>query len=627
MDSIYRQSISARLRWSYLISSTLPLLIVGALLIVLNFRAQQRMVYNEQVSQATRAARDISAYISGVEARVLRLGQMLHNDTPLEQLELTASDLNALALLTLVVLDANGETIAYFPQDQAFSAQSADTYFDDPLILSALQGRGGRSDIRRTDGGQAIFTTVLPLRNRGVVTGVIRADVNATPIEEALRPLSARLDTVTYLINDQREVMLSSTTSGWKPATDLAALFESGAEIAQYDSGNGQTVVGARASISPSNWWVIVEQPARVAFANVRRSVLLLALLVTVAGLLALGVGLWQAQKILRPLKDLREGAIKLGAGQLEHRINVQSTDEMGQLAQTFNQMAEHLQASLSEIEHQNDRLRNGLILARDIQLGLLPTSPPWNHKMLSVQARSIPAYEVGGDFYSYLALPNDHAAIAVGDISGKGVAAALLMALTSSMVESQARNVEMPSEVFRALNDVLSPRLKSNRMNAALIYAVFNLQAHTMTVANAGMIAPFLIRAQHADSPMSCELIEVGGLPIGSLPYAFYQDVTVNLAPNDTILFLSDGVVEAKNEKGELFGFDRLEAAITDVPISQDPAVLVTLILQRVQEFIGQAEQHDDITIVAVRPTLLPKTTHEYDTSTTMQAVPLHMS
>src|SRR5207244_10549461 len=153
-------------------------------------------------------------------------------------------------------------------------------------------------------------------------------------------------------------------------------------------------------------------------------------------------------------------------------------------------QRAEHLQESLAEIERRNERFQRGLAMARDIQIGLLPAGPPWNGDMIEVYARSIPAYEVGGDFYTYLALPEGRAAIAIGDISGKGVGAALLMALTSSAVEAQGRELQHPAEVLSALNQLLAPRLQASHMNAALLFAVIDPQKRMLHVANAGMIA-----------------------------------------------------------------------------------------------------------------------------------------
>jgi serine phosphatase RsbU (regulator of sigma subunit) len=236
--------------------------------------------------------------------------------------------------------------------------------------------------------------------------------------------------------------------------------------------------------------------------------------------------------------------------------------------------------------------------LARDIQIGLLPDRPPWNGEEIAVYGRSIPAYEVGGDFYSYLAMSEGRAAIAIGDISGKGVGAALLMALTSSAVESQGRQIEHPAQVLTVLNNLLAPRLRANHMNAALLFVVIDPHQRTLRVANAGMIAPVLV------TEGGSHFIEVGGLPLGSFAGAVYQEQVVPFEPGDSLLLLSDGVVEAHSQAGELFGFERLEATIAEAR-PDDVRDMVELVLERVQEHMGNMEQHDDITIVAVRPSV----------------------
>lgn len=587
---------------------------------------------NAQISLATRAARDISAYISNIETQVLRFGQNMQDMSP-EQLQLAAQGLlqmNSPDLQELVIFDANGMVIRRFGHRTINNLAAPRNTSSDALIGAALQGRGGRSSIYRTDDEQILFTTVMPLRRQGTVIGAISATISAARINQLLRPLdSEQLSITTYLLNERHEVMLS-TAPEWHSPPGLDTMFNTDAQISEYDGGDSKRMIGARAVVNPVNWWVIAEQSTHQAFISVWRSVALLALLVVIVGIGALSLGLVQAETIVRPLAALQAGALELGAGHLDYRIRVDRADELGQLAQTFNTMADQLQRSLSEIAQQNERLRHGLMLARDIQVGLLPTSPPWNDHALEVYACSIPAYEVGGDFYTYLVPGKDQAAIAVGDISGKGIAAALLMALTSSMVESQARVASQPSAVFQALNQTLSPRLKSNHMNAALLYAVFDLQQHTMTVSNAGMIAPLLVRIGKAASNQSqntvqptCQLIDVGGLPIGTLPNAVYHDTTVMLEPGDMVLFVSDGVVEARSPGGDLFGFERLEQLITSATDLHALVHLVALIKEQVQEFMGTAEQHDDITIVAVRPGLR-STTLAADTLPDAIAVPL---
>ncbi|MBC8163287.1 MAG: SpoIIE family protein phosphatase, partial [Roseiflexaceae bacterium] len=430
--------------------------------------------------------------------------------------------------------------------------------------------------------------------------------VASTPILDELRSSTQGTNSIAYLIDT---TTTAAVLDDGRPRFTLpdqhAQLFARTGDVQEYAGARDVSVVGATNLVVPmsgvaTNLAVVVEQPAGVAFADLRRSLWVLALVIVLVDGLVLIWAIRQARLITEPLKALRSGANLVGSGHLDHRIGVTSADELGEVATAFNQMTGHLQQSLAQIEQQNEHLRQGLALARDIQLGLLPDLAPWGSDELVVFARSIPAYEVGGDFYTYLALPEGRAAIAIGDISGKGVGAALLMSLTSSAVESHGRELEHPAEVLSALNRQLAPRLKANHMNAALMFVVFDARARQLRVANAGMIAPMLI------GEAGSHFLDVGGLPIGAYAGARYHEITYDLQAGDTLLLLSDGVVEAHNASGEMFGFDRLETLLNDARPLGDVRVVVELVVAEVQAFIGDAEQHDDITLVAVRPAVL---------------------
>lgn len=629
-----QQSIGTRLHWSYLISSTLPLILVGVLLILLNFYTQRDRVYNEQILLSTQGVRTISTYVSSIEAQLLSTSQSMDENTSVEEWEFAIREVinaNFPNLKEISVFDTAGiEMMRFASSDMDFSEPLKPT--DDPMVELALNGLGRRSNIFEDDDGSQVFLTTIPLRNvQRKSVGVIRAKVSTNPILQSLRLLGRTNDSIAYLVNDKHEMMLEGSTTDWTPSENLPDILGSEEQYLQYQQDNSRVlaykrnnkerVLVAISPITPGTWSVIVEQPVKIAFGNVWNTMLLLGVLVSVVGLIALGWGLFQANSILQPLRTLREGAESLGSGQLDHRIKLYTRDEMEQLADTLNQMAERLQVSLSEIAEQNRNLREGLRLARDIQMGLLPSKTPWDNSVLTVHSCSIPASEVGGDFYSYLSLSHNHIGISIGDISGKGVGAALMMALTSSMIESQARQFHNSADVLAGLNQLLYTRLRTNHMNAALIYAMFDVGTQTMMIANAGMISPLLIRrnSQHQDSEKfpneylehhagdyyTCGFLDVGGLPIGSISEIMYHNITVQLFPDDTLIFMSDGIVEAHNEKGEMFGFERIEQIFDGVQNMKDVSNVVDHILTIVKDFIGNAEQHDDITIVAVRPGL----------------------
>jgi serine phosphatase RsbU (regulator of sigma subunit) len=261
--------------------------------------------------------------------------------------------------------------------------------------------------------------------------------------------------------------------------------------------------------------------------------------------------------------------------------------------------MAARLQESHAQIESQNESLRKGLDLAREIQIGLLPDRVPWDAQLLTVYGRSIPAAEVGGDLYLFVDTRVQYrGAIAIGDISGKGIPAALMMALLSSAVEVQAREVERPAGLLTILNGQLSGRLKASRMNAGLLYMLIDLEHASLAVANAGMISPLLLR----DGKV--EFLEVYGLPLGS-GLGRYSELKMQLQPGDLVLLISDGIVEARNAGGELFGFERLEQTVNEHLAAAHPGLLVDVLISRVEAFMDSAHQQDDMTVVLIQPNL----------------------
>jgi len=609
-----RTSIANHLRWTLLLSSVVPLLIVGALLIGLNAGAQQRSVYNDQIDLATRIERDISRYVDGLRTQIDLFALKVRPTTPHDQLTVLAKDLvdrNYPHIIQFSVLNGAGQERLRMLKLLAIADDELLNRGGESGVLLALrEGKSSYTPIRRNADGVRSFILTMPIRNDGsTVVGVVRAELNAEPIAQELLVAIANSKSYPYLIEAASGVVLiDDGKPDFTPPSAIGRLLIAPNGVDQYRGARNQDVIGAMVSVvlrdgqDVTNWAVVVEQPSAAAFASVRNSALLLALLVILMGALALLIAFRQAQRFLGPLKALRTGALALGAGELSYRIEPLGDDEMGDLAQTFNGMAEHLQESLDEIEQQNVRLRRAMALARDIQIGLLPDRPPWNGEEIAVFARSIPAYEVGGDFYSYLAMSEGRAAIAIGDISGKGVGAALLMALTSSAVESQGRQVEHPAQVLTVLNNLLAPRLRANHMNAALLFVVIDPRERTLRVANAGMIAPVLVTARGS------HFIEVGGLPLGSFVGAVYQEEVVSFTPGDSLLLVSDGVVEAHGPGNELFGFERLETTIAEARPG-DVRELVELVLERVQQHMGDMEQHDDITIVAVRPDIAQHT------------------
>jgi serine phosphatase RsbU (regulator of sigma subunit) len=273
----------------------------------------------------------------------------------------------------------------------------------------------------------------------------------------------------------------------------------------------------------------------------------------------------------------------------------------------TEQKRAEQERLRLSVVEQE-------LKLATSIQQSLLPPPEPgWAD--LEVVCYSVPAREVGGDLYAYyqLAASDEESggetkyAVAVGDVTGKGMPAALLMAVSLASLSSSVRQALPPHKLLAYLDTALVDYTHLSSQNCALVYAEISRPTTAdnesgsnslLRLANAGCPTPMVKRNNGA-----VEWIEIGGLPLGVGLGAEmgYPEAEVNLAKGDMLILTSDGVVEARDETKELFGFERLYHAVKRAPQISAEAMLEFLKAE-VARFVGKTEPHDDLTIVVVR-------------------------
>jgi serine phosphatase RsbU (regulator of sigma subunit) len=184
---------------------------------------------------------------------------------------------------------------------------------------------------------------------------------------------------------------------------------------------------------------------------------------------------------------------------------------------------------------------------------------------------------------------------IAVGDVSGKGMASALYMAIASSVVEAQAPSSPDSATLVRQVNNLLYRRVNETGMNTAMLYALFDVTRRQLRVSNAGLISPIL----YHDGAFS--YLECYGLPLGVVAGEVYEEKHVKLHSGDVILFMTDGIVEAMNLRRDLFGFPRLEAVLHSCNMSDAQQVLDT-VFASVFEFMEGVSPQDDMTLVVVR-------------------------
>jgi predicted ester cyclase len=270
------------------------------------------------------------------------------------------------------------------------------------------------------------------------------------------------------------------------------------------------------------------------------------------------------------------------------HRISDGKITEEWSQANTLHTTLERLEQEIRERERIGQELR----LARSIQQASLPEEVP-TLEGWQVTPFYQPAREVGGDFYDFLELSDGQLGLVVGDATGKGVPAALVMASARSMLRAVAQSSESPGEVLGSINDPLVTDIPSN-MFVTCFYAVLDPKSGSLTYANAGHDLPYLHRNDAAEE------LRARGMPLGLMPNMSYEEKEIILGAGDSALFYSDGLVEAHDPKGEMFGFPRLRARVAEHGGERS---LGDFLLEELYSFVGESwEQEDDITLLTLR-------------------------
>ena len=250
-------------------------------------------------------------------------------------------------------------------------------------------------------------------------------------------------------------------------------------------------------------------------------------------------------------------------------------------------QLVRQQQSAAQERERMDQELR----IARLIQQTLLPKELP-SVSGWQVAAHYQPAREVGGDFYDFLELPDGQLGLVVGDVTDKGIPAALVMATTRAILRSAAERLVSPSEVLQRVNDLLHPDIPP-RMFVTCMYAVLNPQDGRLMYANAGHDLPY------RRSSAGCDELRATGMPLGLMPGMTYEQKEIALLPGESVLFYSDGLTEAHNKQREMFGSPRLRELVGNHP---GGAPLIDHLLSELSGFTGAGwHQEDDVMLVTL--------------------------
>jgi sigma-B regulation protein RsbU (phosphoserine phosphatase) len=342
-----------------------------------------------------------------------------------------------------------------------------------------------------------------------------------------------------------------------------------------------------------------------------------LAIFLLVAGLLLLVwlvsfiMGVSLTRTITSAVHNLYEGTERVKGGDFSHRISVEGNDQLAELGRSFNGMTENLQR-LIVVEKEQERLKSEIEIAREVQSQLFPRSSPLM-KTIELTGVCHPARMVSGDYYDFVRLGDSNLALAIGDVAGKGISAALLMAAIQSIMRTQltagvslhavaasgggngkADTVFSAADLVSQLNKQVYANTSAEKY-ATFFFGLYDDNSRMLTYTNAGHLPPIVMRGGQA------ERMEVTGTVVGAFPFAAYQEETVQLRQGDLLVAFTDGIVEPENEYGEAYGEDRLIDLLGRYG-QRESKEIIARVMETVEQWTGTSELFDDMTIVVAR-------------------------
>ena len=395
-------------------------------------------------------------------------------------------------------------------------------------------------------------------------------------------------------------------------------------EVARWSDRDQPTLVALLVRTRPSAVYRLLFGP-RVEFASwVTTFFLVIGTLFLIVELVSVATGISITRTVTNSVHELYEGTRRVNRGDFSQRIAVAGHDQLSELSRSFNSMTDSIER-LIEDSKERQRLASEIEIAREVQEQLFPKAPP-SMRCLEILGVCHAARMVSGDYFDFVKLSDDNLVLAVGDVAGKGISGALLMASIQSMLRSQMAVVGYFGSIFREHPSVLAAisklagrpepedgawRFPTERVVSQLNrqlhentpaekYATFFLGAYDdrsglLTYTNAGHLLPVLIRDGQASR------LDVNGMPIGLFSFAQYEQSELELRPGDLLVLFTDGVTEPENEFVEEFG----ESRLIDLLLrnrDRTPREIIDTVIHAVGQWTGRPELQDDMTMVVAR-------------------------
>ncbi|MBM3754057.1 MAG: HAMP domain-containing protein [Acidobacteria bacterium] len=312
----------------------------------------------------------------------------------------------------------------------------------------------------------------------------------------------------------------------------------------------------------------------------------------------ALCIGIAVTRTMTRAVHYLHESTERVQAGDFTYRIPVKGHDQLAELGNSYNEMIGNLDRLL-KVAKEKERLQADLDIAKEVQEQLYPRSVP-RVEGLRITAKLNPAKSVSGDYYDYQKVDDHHVTIAIGDVSGKGISAAILMANVQSAMRAQLRVAQQtkcdvdPAAMVSQINKHLEANTTVEKYST-FFFSVYDERTGALKTTNAGHLPPILIRGGEVIR------LDVNGMVIGMFAHAQYDESTVVLHKGDLLLLYTDGITEAENEYGEMWGEERMIDAVRRSAHKSNEEILDEVFAE-VEQWTYSPDSADDMTMMIVR-------------------------
>ena len=454
-------------------------------------------------------------------------------------------------------------------------------YYDDSGLFSLM-----------TTAGAGIFDA------DGKLIGISTVDWELEKIIEELSKITFTANSFVFLSVPDKDYIITNTYDSAYSGQSINSLpFDIYADFFILNGVKYQSFC----QVMNNGWHLHIQIPVKELYAETEKHTYQFIIIISISSVVTLCLTFVLISKLINaPIKRLTSDVERLADGNLNVHIDIDTKDEIGMLARTFNKMSGDLKESIEVNEREGiekERIITELNVAKTIQESMLPcVFPPFpDRPEFDLYASMLPARQVGGDFYDFYMVDESNLALVVADVSGKGVPAALFMVIAKTLIKNNAMAGKSPGEVFRVVNNILCENNDACMFVTAFM-GIYNIESGRLTYVNAGHNPPLLKRASGGYEFMKTKQCKF----LAFMEDMQYNEESITLNAGDVLFMYTDGVTETMDAEHTMFSDDNLLIVANAYKGSQ-PEELLDAVMQGLEAFAAGAEQNDDITMLAL--------------------------